>query len=1687
MQELKPVDRPLDSLIITPHPVVLDGQRIVHGDLRDGETLADFLGRHVDLSADAWEVKVGGVVVPVQLWSRVKPKHGQVIEVRGAVGKQALYIVAMVALIWFTGGLGAGAAGSIGASGIGGVMFGAGTLAATAANAAIFMAGAMIINKVLGPKVDAPDRRQSESAFNIAGARNQLRQYEPLGLNFGISRYAPDILSQPYSWYEGNDQYLGMVLTPGLNVDRFEDLRIGDTPIESYEGVTVWTSGFPGMPEQDIPLFSNADTIAGGELQSNGTWVTRVTSPDTVRIMVNVEYMLGDMDSKGREKYNHERVEVHSRVAGSSGPFTPLTWREYRNNNFDPKRDTLQIQVPKGQYEIRVRRMGWAIEYSNGRANFQFTTLTSVQADEADYRGIPRIGIKIKATGQLNGTPDQIRATFFGRSMPVWNGTSWGTATTRATGLSNPGALIVAYARGLVDPGGSLVAGIGFDDWIIDLPAFQGFMRHCAANGYTYDFWQQSPRSHAEVLDSIALAGFGQITWAGGRLSIAWAADGQPVSGVVNMATIKRGTFQVDYTLAGAADGVEYTYFDRDVWDTRTLRVPAPGVVTMLNPARLTGEGVTTEAHAAEMARYHLAQSLYQYKDIRYSTDLEHMTYRRLSRLALSHDLTKWGSSGRVVSANVSGGVATIVLDAPVVPPASGDAYIGVRIPGEMVFRVLKVAAFTGETDTVTLADPWPKDAPVPGSTPGNPAHDSIWIYDFKATPGYSVRVISIEPESGLKGATVAVVPEGPDFWTYVKTGAYVPPVAPPVRDESPVVSNLVIGERQVIQGDTEFTELVATFDVTGYTSRCVVYCAEVGQPLEEVAETTTRTARWRIPRAGEYSIVVRPFDEDGDAGQSASATYITQRADTPPPVFDIFEIQELPGGVRKYVWGYFSTTTEAANLAGAEIRYIAGSNGAPVWDDMTPLGAGFFTSAFEMVLPHSGTWTFAIRARNTAGILSNGQKVVIKTLGANLGEELDNVTQEQADIQDAVDQAAYDAAQAQATAADALGRAITLEAEVDSLGAQIGDVLGAGEWSAAETYSAGDIVKRDGKLYRALGTTIGDPPESSPSAWQLIGDYASLGEAVAASIATGQQNASDIAAESSRLDAVVARLPSGSGSLATQAMVASESAARVAGDEALATLVNAATTTANGAQSTAASALTAASNAASVASTATTTANGASTAAASALTAANNAATAVTQVRADLPGGGNMLRNSTFAGLDGWTVASNGFGGSVAPNDGELPGDPGRYIPPGTTSLMLNATGTHPHGTVLQVVSDYVPVENLDRLIASCWVNAFRCNARLTIYYYSRTGAYLGEVYDQEAAPAKTNPKFSDLPRAVAQMQVSDSQAELVRVGLEMYSSGEANPYAWFILPMLEKVQEGKTEPSPWTEGAAGLSSATFALKAAQDAQITLTTNVNGHVSGLYSNNDGVRSDFSILADVFRVIGGPAEGMEWQDGYLRVYGSGYQSIIGYDFGSPGEGLVRWFGPNIGASACTKANGTIWESKDGTAYFGGEVLQGVLRAFNSSTTVSTTASVETGVVNTKNKTVAVRGTFTYSAQQANNGASSVFVPDPNTSTRASMVLERRYRNANETGWDAWVQLATRDMIGSSAVLNQTGDPSYMYWDVEGSISATDVASPRRREYRVRLTSFVRQGYTVTNPGAYPALIQNQYQSIESME
>lgn len=1018
-------------LIITPHPVMLDGQQNLEADLRPGESLYGFLARHVHgLDGQAWLVTIGGRPVERHLWCHVYPKHGQVIEIRGVVGRSAIRLVAMIALTYFT----------LGGAAIAGFSIGTSTVLGTAiARVAVYVAGSILINKVLGPKLPkAAEITPADTVFSLSAPRNRSRAYEPLPLLFGSVRIAPDVASKPYMNYEGDEQYLSLLLTPGLNVGRVEALYNGDALLSSYEGVEVWHNGFPGMPNQAIPLYSNAGSVDGGVIYDTSSdpkhtpskWVQRTSSPGAIRLQVNIDFRIFDADSKGREYENREQIQIQYRAVGQSA-WRPFGTYAVSGRTQKSRRATYGLDVAPGQYEVQVRTTGQNTDGNNAQASFTWTNLVSVLPDTASYDGIPRIGIRMKASGQLNGSPDEVRTVAHAQPIPVWKGDAIGWVTEES---SNPGAQILAYARGIKSPAGVRIAGMGLPDSQIDVEALKAFTLHCAANGFTYDYLVTDKRNHQAVMDAIALAGFGQIAWPKGRLAVTWAADEQPLSGVVNMATIKKGQFQVEYTLANGADGIEYSYLDRATWEARTLRVPAPGVTTMLNPAQVTGEGVTSEAHAATLARWHLAQSLYQYKSISYSTDIEHLAYGRMSVLALQHDLTQWGFGGQVLSATMGPGRAvTLQLDVPVPGRAQASAYIGLRIPGERVYRVLKVVPFTGESDQLQLADPWPADAALPGDSDANPAWDTIWIYDFKQTPGYRVRVVSVQPENDLKGAAVDVVAEGPEFWHYVKTGQYIPPENGSQLATRPVASNLRINERQVVQGDTVFSELQASFDITGPVGEIrVLSDLDQNAELEQVASTTARSASWRIPRAGVYPITVRPYSPEGQAGVAATVTYATQGADVPPVLVDMFDVEERSGGIRLYTWGWLGDTTRSADFAGVEIRYMPGKVAAPDWNAMTPVGeTGYHTAPFEAVIPKSGDWTFACRSVNTSGELSVDARIVTRSLGTNLGEvigeigeSLEEQTRRLVEQQRQIDQEKLerinaDAAEAQARAAE--------------------------------------------------------------------------------------------------------------------------------------------------------------------------------------------------------------------------------------------------------------------------------------------------------------------------------------------------------------------------------------------------------------------------------------------------------------------------------------------------------------------------------------------------------------------------------------------------------------------------------------------------------------------------------------------
>lgn len=767
------------DLIVDPHPLSTEGRVVVRAALvYPRESLADFVERNgVALADGRWMVTVGGAAVPAAMWRCTRVKPGQLILCRRAPGKDAIRIVATIALVAF-----AFATGPIGLTALAGLT--AGTLGTLAIQYGVVMLGSVLINKLLPPsraRLQSYDQ-QTGSTYSLQGGRNRARPYEPIGLLFGTTKVVPDFAAQPFSWFDSDEQYQAVRLDGGLNCGTVGALQIGTTPIASYADVTDTRVGF-AAGNGTLPFWADVDTLAGAALTapaSPGAWVTRTSSAGAVTLVVDVVAQLYALNSKGAPTTATLQLDLERRLlpagawvalqaAGTRVTLTSMTTKAVRRSIRSPT-------LPAGQYEVRVRKVTADVATSTASNAVEWVSLKTYQEDTSAGLQTPQVALTIRASGQLNGVLDQVSWLATQTARPVWNGTAWVTEATR-----NPGAHILLLARGIYAADGRLLAGLGLPDEQIDIASLQAFMVHCAANGYVFDHWFDAPLSCIEMLEAIAAAGLGSISFHPGRLSVVWLASGQPVEAIVTMGNIKAGTFRVDYTTTPSADELELSWFDRDAgWVAKSLRILAPGVTTPRETARYAPLGVTTEAAAVRAARLAMAQNIYQRKSVSWEMDLEHLAFRRYSLVALAHDLTQWGYSGRVQAAANVGGVVTLQLDDKVpYNPGAGARKIGLRIPGETGYRLFDVTAFAGDSNVVTLMGAWPGGVALPGDSASNPPHDTLWIYDFAATPGKRLRITEIEPAPDLKGARVTAVPEPDEFWSYMASGVYTVPALP--------------------------------------------------------------------------------------------------------------------------------------------------------------------------------------------------------------------------------------------------------------------------------------------------------------------------------------------------------------------------------------------------------------------------------------------------------------------------------------------------------------------------------------------------------------------------------------------------------------------------------------------------------------------------------------------------------------------------------------------------------------------------------------------------------------------------------------------------------------------------------------------------------------------------------------------
>ncbi len=352
----------------------------------------------------------------------------------------------------------------------------------------------------------------------------------------------------------------------------------------------------------------------------------------------------------------------------------------------------------------------------------------------------------------------------------MWNGAAWVTAHTR-----NPAWWYIAVLRGARLANGRLAWGAGLTDARIDVEAIKAWGAWCDVNGHTFDAVFDGPVSLAEMLNRIAYAGCASPSVASGKHGVVWQDRADVPVAVFGMFNIKAGTFEVNYISEGLADEIEATFANEDNdYQAETLRVKVPGTTgTPQRTARIDLVGIVNPGKALERARLEAAGQYFYRRRIAWETDAEGLMVQRGRVVMLSHDLTQWDTSGRLLGWDA--GTRTLTLDREVDRTAAD--HIMLRWPnGHMHYAA---CPGTGTGNTVTLAEPLPvacDGGATALETPGSsqPMHDWTWQYGARPTPGKKVRIVSMAPASRLT-VKIEAVDEEDGYYDWAD-GVYTPP-----------------------------------------------------------------------------------------------------------------------------------------------------------------------------------------------------------------------------------------------------------------------------------------------------------------------------------------------------------------------------------------------------------------------------------------------------------------------------------------------------------------------------------------------------------------------------------------------------------------------------------------------------------------------------------------------------------------------------------------------------------------------------------------------------------------------------------------------------------------------------------------------------------------------------------------------
>lgn len=644
------------TLVIVKNPFSpQDGREVKY--IEAEGTLADLLEEYkmpgVDLQATVNGYAVDDKEIKDEDFIVIYP----VIEKGGKGGKGILGIVAAIALSVVSFGVG----GLAGAGAWGASMTTWGTMGYIAAAAVMFL-GSSLLGRLMGQKADVGQYdSQNESTYSWSGVQTMEGQNNAISLTYGKVKSGGQTIGK-YVSSVNDDDYLNWLIACGEGELSITNIELNDNPIGNYSGVSYTTRS--GTNDQSvIPYFNDTyftKNVSYHMTQKNHWYTDTAQGSATEGLIVKIELPNGLFHGTDEGKQATNEVDVVAQYKPTnSSDWTPIAAITIKGKSTKAIRKELRVDhIPAGEYDVRVLVERIKNEDATRDVwDVYWTGVTSVVYDDLCYPCQALIGIKAKATDQLNGSPS---LTFIKERASVW---VYSTVSNQyeQKSASNPAWAcydLLHQARRLknirtnqyqFEVRGAAKELMRYED-------FLEWADWCDTKRYYVNIEINTVGEALEVAnEKLAPIGHGLVVRYGTRYGCIYDHVQTPVQ-MFGMGNILAGTFSEEFMkVSDRANCVEITFTNKDAGyerDVLTIYGDTYNTDGYAKTAQMTFDGIVDYTQAYREGMYQLYSNRYLLRNVSFEVGIDAIACTVGDVVMVSHDVPMWANSGRIDSVN---------------------------------------------------------------------------------------------------------------------------------------------------------------------------------------------------------------------------------------------------------------------------------------------------------------------------------------------------------------------------------------------------------------------------------------------------------------------------------------------------------------------------------------------------------------------------------------------------------------------------------------------------------------------------------------------------------------------------------------------------------------------------------------------------------------------------------------------------------------------------------------------------------------------------------------------------------------------------------------------------------------------------------------------------------------------------